>query len=149
MPLHLALKCCQESCGMFQVHQERKDKKWSCKICGFKQSLKFTYKAGSPVECRKFVQELNRKKGETIEKKLKTTEFDFLQNKEKAYEEAEKEPAETQQKSSSKWSIFMEANKDSENEEINCDQEDENFRTTTNIENYCLGEKRKRKSKWE
>ncbi|XP_074865669.1 MRN complex-interacting protein [Carettochelys insculpta] len=47
------------SCGTFQVHQVKKSQKWSCKVCGEKQSLLKTYGQGSGSDCRCHVQKLN------------------------------------------------------------------------------------------
>nr|XP_005295889.1 MRN complex-interacting protein isoform X1 [Chrysemys picta bellii] len=51
------LRCC--SCGTFQVHQVKKSKKWSCKVCGEKQMLLKAYGQGSGSDCRRHVQKLN------------------------------------------------------------------------------------------
>jgi len=48
----------------FQVHQVKKSKKWACKVCGEKQSVKKVYAQGSGLDCRKHVQKLNMKCGE-------------------------------------------------------------------------------------
>ncbi|KAK3866302.1 hypothetical protein Pcinc_028163 [Petrolisthes cinctipes] len=47
------------SCLTFQSHQVRKDKKFVCKICGSKQSVKRNYGQGSGKDCRIHVQKLN------------------------------------------------------------------------------------------
>ncbi|KAK4288364.1 hypothetical protein Pmani_015344 [Petrolisthes manimaculis] len=47
------------SCLTFQSHQVRKDKKFVCKICGSKQSVKRDYGQGSGKDCRIHVQKLN------------------------------------------------------------------------------------------
>ncbi|KAM7162838.1 MRN complex-interacting protein isoform 1-T1 [Macrochelys suwanniensis] len=47
------------SCGTFQVHQVKKSKKWSCKVCGEKQMLLKAYGQGSGSDCRCHVQKLN------------------------------------------------------------------------------------------
>ncbi|TFK09570.1 connector enhancer of kinase suppressor of ras 2-like [Platysternon megacephalum] len=52
-----ALRCF--SCGTFQVHQVKKSKKWSCKVCGEKQMLLKVYGQGSGSDCRRHVQKLN------------------------------------------------------------------------------------------
>ncbi|KFM60606.1 hypothetical protein X975_15856, partial [Stegodyphus mimosarum] len=52
------------NCEMFQVHQVKKSKKWSCKICNEKQSLKKVFGIGSARDCRSLVQQLNLSKGE-------------------------------------------------------------------------------------
>ncbi|XP_050817573.1 MRN complex-interacting protein [Gopherus flavomarginatus] len=47
------------SCGTFQVHQVKKSRKWSCKVCGEKQMLLKAYGQGSGSDCRRHVQKLN------------------------------------------------------------------------------------------
>ncbi|KAK2179940.1 hypothetical protein NP493_466g05009 [Ridgeia piscesae] len=47
------------SCKTFQVHQVKKATRWSCKLCGGKQSVKNVYGEGSGADCRRHVQKLN------------------------------------------------------------------------------------------
>ncbi|KAI0223536.1 MRN complex-interacting protein [Lamellibrachia satsuma] len=47
------------SCATFQVHQVKKSTRWSCKICGDKQSIKKIYGEGTGADCRHHVQKLN------------------------------------------------------------------------------------------
>ena len=42
----------------------KKTKKWACKVCGEKQSVKKVYAQGSGQDCRKHVQKLNLMCGE-------------------------------------------------------------------------------------
>ena len=42
----------------------KKSKKWACKVCGEKQSIKKVYAQGSSQDCRRHVQKLNMKCGE-------------------------------------------------------------------------------------
>ncbi|KAK7086131.1 hypothetical protein SK128_012980, partial [Halocaridina rubra] len=51
------------SCLLFQSHQIRKDKKFCCKMCGAKQSVKKNYGRGSGKDCRIHVQKLNSLQG--------------------------------------------------------------------------------------
>ena len=46
------------------VIKVKKSKKWACKVCGEKQSVKKVYAQGSGQDCRKHVQKLNMKCGE-------------------------------------------------------------------------------------
>ena len=39
----------------------KKSKKWACKVCGEKQSVKKVYAQGSGQDCRRHVQKLNMK----------------------------------------------------------------------------------------
>lgn len=47
------------SCQKFQGQQVKKAKKWSCKVCGEKQSYAKIYGQGSGKDCRLHVQKLN------------------------------------------------------------------------------------------
>ncbi|CAC5363228.1 unnamed protein product [Mytilus coruscus] len=51
-------------CETFQVHQVKKSTKWSCKLCGEKQSIKKVFGRGSGYDCRQHVQKLNLLRGE-------------------------------------------------------------------------------------
>ncbi|KAL1464155.1 hypothetical protein WDU94_003828 [Cyamophila willieti] len=51
------LKC--YSCSTFQVHIVKKAKKWECKLCHEKQSIKEVFGRGSGKDCRVHVQKLN------------------------------------------------------------------------------------------
>ncbi|KAG8438969.1 hypothetical protein GDO86_005232 [Hymenochirus boettgeri] len=66
--------CCF-SCQTFQVHQVKKSKKWSCKLCGEKQSLVKIYGQGSGVDCRQHVQKLNMLQGEIQQAADKTARY--------------------------------------------------------------------------
>lgn len=48
----------------FPHTQVKKSKKWACKVCGEKQSVKKVYAQGTGQECRRHVQKLNMKCGE-------------------------------------------------------------------------------------
>nr|XP_045596741.1 uncharacterized protein LOC123757258 isoform X1 [Procambarus clarkii]XP_045596751.1 uncharacterized protein LOC123757258 isoform X1 [Procambarus clarkii] len=51
------------SCLVFQSHQVRKDRKFACKLCGAKQSVKKDYGRGTGKDCRVHVQKLNSLRG--------------------------------------------------------------------------------------
>ncbi|XP_062856935.1 MRN complex-interacting protein [Trichomycterus rosablanca] len=55
------------SCKTFQVQQVKKSKKWSCKMCGEKQSLMKEYGRGTGADCRRHVQKLNSLRGDLQE----------------------------------------------------------------------------------
>ncbi|MCI4379752.1 hypothetical protein PGIGA_G00231850 [Pangasianodon gigas] len=55
------------SCKTFQVQQVKKSKKWSCKMCGEKQSLIKEYGRGTGADCRRHVQKLNSLRGELLQ----------------------------------------------------------------------------------
>ncbi|MEQ2198716.1 hypothetical protein XENOCAPTIV_017136 [Xenoophorus captivus] len=54
-------------CLSFQVQQVKKVKKWSCKLCGEKQSLLKEFGRGSGADCRRHVQKLNAMRGAMME----------------------------------------------------------------------------------
>uniref|UniRef100_A0A3B3YLB1 MRN complex-interacting protein N-terminal domain-containing protein n=1 Tax=Poecilia mexicana TaxID=48701 RepID=A0A3B3YLB1_9TELE len=45
----------------------KKAKKWSCKLCGEKQSLLKEFGRGSGADCRRHVQKLNAMRGAKME----------------------------------------------------------------------------------
>eukprot|EP00177_Eucheuma_denticulatum_P004640 GFKZ01008443.1.p1 GENE.GFKZ01008443.1~~GFKZ01008443.1.p1 ORF type:complete len:288 (-),score=35.67 GFKZ01008443.1:82-945(-) len=61
-----AVQCFQ--CKQFQVAQKRKDRKFNCKICGNKQSVrKIAARSHKAADVRKFVQQLNLRRGQAAE----------------------------------------------------------------------------------
>ncbi|KAF8797257.1 uncharacterized protein LOC129981787 [Argiope bruennichi] len=71
------LRCCD--CKKFQVHHMKKAKKWQCKACGLKQSLKRAFFIGSSRDCRVNVQKLNFQAGE-LEMKRQVGESCYSMN---------------------------------------------------------------------
>ena len=60
---YLALQCAQ--CRAFVSQQRRKDKKWVCKLCAFKQSITRVYFVSDrAADVRMFIQDANMKRGE-------------------------------------------------------------------------------------
>ncbi|KAK2890564.1 hypothetical protein QQF64_006649 [Cirrhinus molitorella] len=55
------------SCQTFQVQQVKKSKKWSCKVCGEKQTLIKEFGRGTAADCRRHVQKLNALRGQMLE----------------------------------------------------------------------------------
>ncbi|XP_050960375.1 MRN complex-interacting protein [Labeo rohita] len=55
------------SCQTFQVQQVKKSKKWTCKVCGEKQSLIKEFGRGTAADCRRHVQKLNALRGQMLE----------------------------------------------------------------------------------
>ncbi|KAM3613322.1 uncharacterized protein V6R79_024173 [Siganus canaliculatus] len=55
------------TCESFQVQQVKKATRWSCKLCGEKQSLLKEFGRGSAVDCRRHVQKLNAMRGAMME----------------------------------------------------------------------------------
>ncbi|KAM9835028.1 MRN complex-interacting protein isoform 2-T2 [Syngnathus typhle] len=54
-------------CDCFQVHQVKKVKKWTCKLCGVMQSLLKEFGRGGAADCRRHVQKLNATRGAMLE----------------------------------------------------------------------------------
>ncbi|XP_033978405.1 MRN complex-interacting protein [Trematomus bernacchii] len=61
----LVLRCF--TCQSFQVQQVKKVNKWTCKLCGEKQSLLKEFGRGSGADCRRHVQKLNAMRGAKME----------------------------------------------------------------------------------
>eukprot|EP01137_Pigoraptor_chileana_P001748 Opistho-2@2092 len=61
MQTFMVVRCCADHCATFQVHQVNKAKKWTCKICGTKQSVRKTFVEGAAAHCRVAVQGLNKR----------------------------------------------------------------------------------------
>uniref|UniRef100_A0A673NP34 MRN complex-interacting protein N-terminal domain-containing protein n=1 Tax=Sinocyclocheilus rhinocerous TaxID=307959 RepID=A0A673NP34_9TELE len=51
----------------FQVQQVKKSMKWTCKVCGEKQSLMQEFGRGTAADCRRHVQKLNTLRGQMLE----------------------------------------------------------------------------------
>uniref|UniRef100_T1K5D3 MRN complex-interacting protein N-terminal domain-containing protein n=1 Tax=Tetranychus urticae TaxID=32264 RepID=T1K5D3_TETUR len=54
---NIVLRCVQ--CDMYQSQLVKQSGKWTCVICGLKQSIQRVYYHGSGAECRLQVQRLN------------------------------------------------------------------------------------------
>ncbi|KAJ1769443.1 hypothetical protein LPJ74_004049 [Coemansia sp. RSA 1843] len=64
MPNYQVVRCANDQCAKFQSQQQKKANKWSCVVCGLKQSLKRVYfESTTPKECRQTVMELNMQRG--------------------------------------------------------------------------------------
>ncbi|KAK2578929.1 hypothetical protein KPH14_011135 [Odynerus spinipes] len=66
MSQEMNILCCY-LCQMFQVHIVKKAKKWKCKVCNEKQSIRRVYFQGSGKDCRFHVQQLNSQKQKGFE----------------------------------------------------------------------------------
>lgn len=66
MPQFYALQCFQ--CEQYQVTQARKDKKFTCKLCGAKQSVRRIFaRSHAAKDVRLFIQQLNLARGTAAE----------------------------------------------------------------------------------
>ncbi|XP_061541131.1 MRN complex-interacting protein isoform X2 [Phycodurus eques] len=54
-------------CDCFQVQQVKKVKRWTCKVCGEKQSLLKEFAGGSGADCGRHVRRLNAGRGAASE----------------------------------------------------------------------------------
>lgn len=65
---YLAIQCAIPECGLFQVASKTKSSKFTCKVCGHKQSIqRVLLNSESAKECRQLVQTKNAQKGERTE----------------------------------------------------------------------------------
>ncbi|KAL2717604.1 MRN complex-interacting protein isoform X1 [Vespula squamosa] len=85
MSQEMNILCCY-SCEMFQVHIVKKAKKWQCKVCNEKQSIRRVYFQGSGKDCRLHVQELNSQKLKGFESS-QTTHFSIDNSSYVSYDE--------------------------------------------------------------
>ncbi|XP_070209651.1 uncharacterized protein [Littorina saxatilis] len=138
------LRCHQ--CGTFQVHQQKKTKKWTCKMCNEKQSFVKVYADGSGAECRSVVQSLNLRRQEVdqldvhVARQPGAGRVDSVSNLHVHTTALTSDPGQqrghnsmqaTDQKKS-KWSPFVEREKSEEQLEADSDTEEENCRTVCN-----------------
>ncbi|CAM2118089.1 MRN complex-interacting protein isoform X1 [Caretta caretta] len=137
------------SCGTFQVHQVKKSKKWSCKMCGEKQLLLKAYGQGSGSDCRRHVQKLNLLRAGTevaaegtswcIEEPLndnkENTAVPHEENMGWQEEEVEFIPV------VSRWNKYLDKDSEDQEEEVYTDREQLNSHKRKIVE-----EQRKRKS---
>ncbi|XP_014906002.1 MRN complex-interacting protein isoform X3 [Poecilia latipinna] len=91
-------------CQSFQVQQVKKAKKWSCKLCGEKQSLLKEFGRGSGADCRRHVQKLNAMRGAKMEEQEAHT-WSLCEQE----EEEEQQPAGDQVRPAqvSRWSKYL------------------------------------------
>jgi hypothetical protein len=79
MPTYLVVQCYKSECGMFQCQQEKKINKFSCVVCGEKQSVRKIYATSyQGKDVREIVMQLNMTKdnGQTPLEELKEYDFD-------------------------------------------------------------------------
>ncbi|XP_071314455.1 MRN complex-interacting protein [Trachinotus anak] len=105
------------SCESFQVQQVKKVNRWCCKVCGEKQSLLKEFGRGSGADCRRHVQKLNAMRGEVIEKQEHDTWSLWEQVKADGEEEPEEGDDQVRQTQVSRWSKYLDASEEAEQEE--------------------------------
>ncbi|XP_023276431.1 MRN complex-interacting protein [Seriola lalandi dorsalis] len=112
------------SCESFQVQQVKKVNRWSCKVCGDKQSLLKEFGRGTGADCRRHVQKLNAIRGAMIEEQEQNTWSLWEQVEADGEEEPEEErDNQVSQTQVSRWFKYLdapkEANEEGEPEEDN------------------------------
>ncbi|KAL6607285.1 hypothetical protein LY90DRAFT_104586 [Neocallimastix californiae] len=139
MPNFLVVRCC--NCNIFQVQQENKKRKFSCKICNYKQSVLRVYlESTNPSNCRAHVQECNAKIIPLLEEKKKlksilnygnyderyqnsgnrTIDSYFKRDKTKETNKSYDDNINDYGKKNSHWNMYLsDSENDSENEEEN------------------------------
>ncbi|XP_074530592.1 MRN complex-interacting protein [Halichoeres trimaculatus] len=103
------------SCQSYQVQQVKKVNKWSCKMCGEKQTLLKEFGRGSGADCRRHVQKLNSMRGAMMEEQ----EHHTLSRWEQAEEEEQTAPEgehQVGQPQVSRWSKYLDAPEKDEEE---------------------------------
>ncbi|XP_045183042.2 MRN complex-interacting protein-like isoform X2 [Mercenaria mercenaria] len=141
------------SCQTFQVHQVKKATKWTCKMCGEKQSLKKVFGRGSGAECRQHVQRLNTLRAELdyqssstsiqsyVKTDLQSEDEDCIYGNGQNYSAYDQCPDVKQHNKETKWNMFVERT----HSDLSYDDEDDsNDRYTTDAQKFKHGRKRKR-----
>ncbi|XP_034453561.1 MRN complex-interacting protein isoform X1 [Hippoglossus hippoglossus] len=96
------------TCEKFQVQQVKKATRWSCKVCGEKQSLLKEFGRGSGADCRRHVQKLNAMIGAVVEEQEESPWEP---------EEEKNDQVTVTQTQVSRWSKYMETPEEAELEE--------------------------------
>ncbi|XP_038556066.1 MRN complex-interacting protein isoform X2 [Micropterus salmoides] len=109
------------SCQSFQVQQVKKAPRWSCKLCGEKQSLLKESGRGSAADCRRHVQKLNAMRGTLMEKQERKNWSLWKQVEADGEDEAE-EPdqvkhAQVTQTQGSRWRKYLDTPEEAEPDE--------------------------------
>ncbi|XP_076025860.1 MRN complex-interacting protein [Genypterus blacodes] len=139
------------SCHTFQVQQVKKVKRWSCKLCGHKQSLLKEFGRGSGADCRRHVQKLNATRGSMLEEQEQTAWSLWEQKSEASVKEDEAEWKEVDEVGStqvSRWTKYLATPQEEESEEE--EEPERNFLMDRQQlhSNYSRDRKRKRRGGW-
>ncbi|XP_061644552.1 MRN complex-interacting protein isoform X2 [Phyllopteryx taeniolatus] len=98
-------------CDCFQVQQVKKVKKWTCKVCGEKQSLLKEFAGGSGADCGRHVRRLNAGRGAASEEAA-------ARSLRKRQEEQTGSGDRRHQQQVSRWSKYVDPPEDDDNEDI-------------------------------
>ncbi|XP_042273950.1 MRN complex-interacting protein isoform X2 [Thunnus maccoyii] len=101
------------TCQSFQVQQVKKVNRWSCKLCGEKQSLLKEFGRGSGAECRRHVQKLNAMRGAVMEEQEQNAWSLWKLTEEKPEEPRDDQVSRPQV---SRWSKYLDAPEEEEPE---------------------------------
>ncbi|XP_042349611.1 MRN complex-interacting protein [Plectropomus leopardus] len=134
------------TCQSFQVQQVKKANKWSCKLCGAKQSLLKEFGRGSGADCRRHVQKLNAMRGAMMEEQEQHA-WSLWKQEEVDGEDEPEEQDQVNQTQVSRWSKYLDASKEVEPEE---EEEEENVLMDRQQlhGNSMIDRKRKRGEGW-
>ncbi|KAM6951934.1 MRN complex-interacting protein [Lycodopsis pacificus] len=111
------LRC--STCESFQVQQVKKVNKWSCKLCGEKQSLLKEFRRGSGADCRRHVQKLNASRGAMMEEQ---DTWSLRKQVEADRQDVPEEHDQMRPTGSSRWSKYLDTPEEAEPEQ----EEEEN-----------------------
>ncbi|RUS76169.1 hypothetical protein EGW08_016081, partial [Elysia chlorotica] len=113
------LRCAK--CDTFQVLQVTKSKKWTCKLCGLKQSVIKVFGEGTGAECRHHVQKLNTLRGQADQILEEKHLINVTEPEESASQHRPTSPAEPSRvldSSGSRWSSYLDDRDDCEESEV-------------------------------
>ncbi|XP_053538013.1 MRN complex-interacting protein isoform X2 [Ictalurus punctatus] len=123
------------SCRTFQVQQVKKSKKWSCKLCGEKQSLIKEYGRGTGADCRRHVQKLNSLRGELLEVETERARTRWEEEEEECGVEVgpgdETQNLEQKTRVVSRWSKYVDRGENGPEGDDEHQEEEENVYTDT------------------
>lgn len=113
------------SCQSFQVQQVKKAPRWSCKLCGEKQSLLKEFGRGSAADCRRHVQKLNAMRGTLMEEQERKNWSLWKQVEADGEDEAEERDqvkhAQVTQTQGSRWRKYLDTPEEAEPDEVEDD----------------------------
>ncbi|XP_068460327.1 MRN complex-interacting protein isoform X2 [Clinocottus analis] len=108
------IRCC--TCQSFQVQQVKKINKWSCKLCGQKQTLMKEFGRGSGSDCRRHVQKLNAMRGAAMEEQEQHT-WSLWKQVEAERQDVPQQHDQVRPTGSSRWSKYLDTPEEAEPEE--------------------------------
>ncbi|XP_070769809.1 MRN complex-interacting protein [Enoplosus armatus] len=136
------------SCQSFQVQQVKKVNRWSCKVCGEKQSLLKEFGRGSGADCRRHVQKLNALRGAMMEEQEHNSWSQWKQVEADGEDEPEEHDqltthSQVTQTRVSRWSKYLDTPEKAEPQEENVSMDRQQLHG-----NNMIDRKRKRREGW-